>query len=96
MHGHGQIQVWRHGCRSHSDAVLIADVQMMSDVQSGGQCGCSCESQQALHSQALSQHLDTVFCLLLTEIFEVLLYLVVIYDGVFGPNKDIFLLLLRE
>lgn len=59
IHGHGQIQVRRHCCRSDRDAILISDVQMSSDVQSSGQCGCSCESQQALHSQTLPQYLQT-------------------------------------
>lgn len=70
MHGHRQVQVWRHGCSSHSDAVLITDVQMVSDVQSSGQCGRSCESQQALHPQALSQYLKTN-----TSVFFLFLFL---------------------
>lgn len=59
IHGHRQMQVRRHRCRSDCDAVSIGDVQMACDVQSGGQCGRGCESQQALHPQTLPQYLQT-------------------------------------
>lgn len=42
IHGHRQIQVRRHCCRSDCNAVLITDVQMPCNVQSSGQCCCSC------------------------------------------------------
>lgn len=59
VHGHRQVEVWRHGCRSHRDSLLIPDPQMLGDVQGGGQRGGGCESQKALNPEALPQHLKT-------------------------------------
>lgn len=49
VRGHGQMQVWRHRGRSDGNAVLAVDVEVACDVQSGGERGRRCESQQAPH-----------------------------------------------